>query len=720
METFICRIAQNGFYAGPVHFIYSIEKTETKQAADPEAELRRLQQGVAYLSESMRDEKQKDADETEREIRGTVLSILGDPAFLAEAEAAIRDDGLTAEAAAAQSAQSLSEAFEKLQSAYIGARGEDIQSAAQQLIAVLSGDGAVPESLCALCARQIGPAQLLSVDKTVLGGILTEKGSANSHVSILAGSLGIPYLYGNGEAVQAAERGTFIILDAEKGEVIIDPEEEIKKAALERMEECRRKKEERTAHENHGKCREGEQKEEREELGVCRTKVYANIAGPQDIPSLHSSGADGVGLFRTEFLFLNKDTPPTEEEQFEAYKAVLEAMEGKEVTIRTMDLGSDKKASWLSFLEEINPALGLRGLRVCLTHKDLFRTQLRALLRAAVYGNMKVMFPMIASEWEMDEIFAMVEETERGLQKEGVQFAHPALGIMVETPAAAVCAGTLAKKAQFFSIGTNDLIQYTLAIDRETVGLEQYFNPHHQAVFDLIKMTVNGGHRQRIPVGVCGQLAADPKEIGRLIELGVDELSVPVGRVKEVKKQVLQEEKVLKVQNVEKETSGYRFAEDAACSNEQGEPDISVTTATDGELTAASEASVAAAFSDLAAAADGELIPMEEIPDPAFSGGSLGDCYGILPENGKVYAPVSGVISHIANTAHAVTIDSTDGRAVLVHVGINTVDLDGKPFRLHVQEGNRVQQDQLLLEADLEEIRKAGCSTMIIVAVLPQ
>lgn len=694
MKTFTCRIAQKGFYAGPVHFIHSIEKTETKQTTDPEVELRRLRQGAAQLSRYMKDEKKKNADETEKEIRGIVSSILEDPVFLSEAESEIRERSLTAEAAVEASAEQLAAAFERLHSAYIGARGEDIRSAAQQLISVLSGDGNKPESLCALCARQIGPAQLLSVDKTLLGGILTEKGSANSHVSILAGSLSIPYLYGNGEAVQAAESGTFIILNGETGEVTIDPEEEIKKAALRRMVESRREKEEPVTHGNHGKCLEGEQEEksgkEPEEIGVCRTKVYANIAGTQDIPALLSSGADGVGLFRTEFLFLGKEEPPTEEEQFSAYRSVLEAMDGKEVIIRTMDLGSDKKVSWLPFPEEINPALGLRGLRVSLAHRDLFLTQLRALLRAAVYGNMKVMFPMIASEWEMDEIFAMVEETERMLEKEGTAFARPVLGIMVETPAAAICAGTLAKKAGFFSIGTNDLTQYTLAIDREAVGLEQYFDPQHQAVFEMIKMTVNGGHSQGIPTGVCGQLAADPKAIGRLIELGVDELSVPVGRVKEVKKQVLLEEKELEKQTAGNETVNDQFAEDAAD------------------------------LFDLTAAADGELIPMEEIPDPAFSDSSLGNCYGILPENGQVYAPVAGVISHIANTAHAVTIDSTDGRSVLVHVGINTVNLDGNPFRLHVQEGDRVQQDQLLLEADLEEIQKGGCSTMIIVAVLPQ
>lgn len=681
--------------------------TGTKQTTDPELELRRLQQSVAYLSESMKDEKKEGTDETEREIGGTVLSILEDPAFLAEAEAAIRDRGLTAEAAAAQAAQGLAEAFSKLHSAYIGARGEDIQSAAQQLMAVLSGESTKPENFCALCARQIGPAQLLSMDKTLLGGILTENGSANSHVSILAGSLGIPYLYGNKEAVSAAEYGSFIILDGETGEVTIDPEEEIKKAALEQMKESQREKEERIIHGNRGKYREGEQKEETEEAGVCRTRVYANIAGTQDIPALLSSGADGVGLFRTEFLFLGKETPPTEEEQCSAYRAVLEAMEGKEVIIRTMDLGSDKKVSWLSFPEEINPALGLRGLRVSLMHRELFRTQLRALLRAAVYGNMKVMFPMVASAWEMEEIFAMVEETERVLQMEGVEFARPVLGIMVETPAAAICAGTLAKKAGFFSIGTNDLTQYTLAIDREAVGLEQYFDPQHQAVFEMIKMTVNGGHSQGIPTGICGQLAADPKAIGRLIELGVDELSVPVGCVKEVKKRVLQEEKALEGLTGRKEAGGDSLAENTERPKKQGE-----------EVALASSA--AAVWPDLTAAADGALIPMEEIPDPAFSGGSLGDCYGILPANGKVYAPVAGVISHIAKTAHALTIDSTGGRTVLVHVGINTVNLEGKPFHLHVQEGDNVVQDQLLLEADLEKIREAECSTMVVVAILPQ
>lgn len=683
VKVFDCKTAQKGFYAGPVRFICESKQEDTKRTSDSEKEFLRFQLAVKDLIDRIETEK---TGGTDKEIREMTVSFLCDPAFLSAAEQGIREKFLTAENAVQEAAGLLADAVGSVSSEYINCKNEDIRSVAQQLTEILSGENTNSNTTAAVCARQLGPAQLLVMEKKRIGGIVTETGSANSHVSILAGSLGVPYLYGNKEAILAAEHAAFIILDGEKGTVIIDPDKKATREARKRMKEIRSRKEKQQS-----VCSSGQRSKE---AVSCGTRVVANIKGPEDISQLLSSGADGVGLFRTEFLFLERSTPPTEQEQYEAYTAVLDAMEGKKVIIRTMDLGSDKRALWLSLPEEANPALGLRGIRVSLEKKELFTVQLRALLRAGVRGNLKVMFPMIASEWEMDAACAMVQETAQALEKEGIPFAVPPLGIMVETPAAAVCADKLARKADFFSIGTNDLTQYTLAADREAEGLENYSEPRHEAVFELIRMAVDGGHRHGITVGVCGQLAADPEAAGKLIELGVDELSVPVFGIQKIKALAVQ---------AEQEISGKNYTE---------KPLESQTGADDDKVNASA--------GELGAAADGRVVPMEDIPDAAFSGGSLGRCYGIWPENGRVYAPLAGVVVHIAETCHAITIAGEDGRTVLVHVGIGTVDLAGKPFRLHVAAGDHVERDQLLLEADLDMIRTAGCSDMIIAAVLPQ
>lgn len=279
---------------------------------------------------------------------------------------------------------------------------------------------------------------------------------------------------------------------------------------------------------------------------------------------------------------------------------------------------------------------------------------------------------MISGAWEIDEIREFVEQTAKELEAEGVPYRIPPLGIMVETPAAAVCADKLAEKVDFFSIGTNDLTQYTLALDREARGLDRYYRPHDDAIFRLIKMTADGGHKYNVPTGVCGQLAADRDAVLRLIEAGVDELSVPVSKVKATRALAAEAEKLLSQKNMQK----------------------------------------------VAAAADGELIPQSEIPDPVFAGETMGECFGILPENGCIYAPADGTVLSIAQTGHAITISADDGRQILIHVGINTASLGGRAFRLHVKTGDRVKADQLLMEADLHMIQAAGLSSIVVVVLL--
>ena len=466
-------------------------------------------------------------------------------------------------------------------------------------------------------------------------------------------------MYGSREAVTEARGCRRVIIEKER--LIVDPEEEVYQNALRRMrEESDRRQKERTA---------AAEK-------VTQTRICANISGPRDIPALAACGADGVGLFRSEFLYLDHDAAPSEEEQYEAYRSVAEAMQGKETVIRTMDLGSDKKAGWLSLPDEKNPALGCRGLRLSLKERDLFRTQLRALLRAGVHGDIKIMVPMVTSVREVEEIRACLTECAGELSKEGIQYRIPPVGIMVETPAAALIADQLAEKVDFFSIGTNDLTQYTLALDREAQGLEEYYDPLHEAVLGLIRMTVSAAHEKNIPVSVCGELAGDPRAVGLLVEAGVDKLSVSPGKVEATKLLVIE-------------------AEEQLFRRRKEEQEIRI-----------------------AAPADGRLIPMEEIPDPVFASGTMGECTGILPENGTIYAPCDGIVSGVAETGHAVTFTTADGREILVHVGIDTVTLGGRAFSVLVRKGDSVSTGDIVLKADLDVIRQAGLSTMVITACL--
>ncbi len=694
METFICSVAQKGFFAGPVYFLLQ-DTREEEPASDAAAELNRLRTAVRSLQQRIQ-KGDRAAEEKDEETPGgirrsggagredaamgeVVLSILSDDAFLSKAERGIREKHLRASAAVRRAAEEEARAFSGMQSEYLRSRQDDVRGVARELIAVLDGAGTAPAQRSALAAFEISPAELIAADSTRIGGLLTEKGSAGSHAAILAESMGIPYLYGNREAVVRAQSAAFVILDAQTGRVILDPDPETRRAAEARMAEAEK---------------EREAGQENTEPVSCRTGICANIADLREVPALLASGADGVGLFRTEFMFMERDTPPGEEEQYAVYRSVLEAMGKKPVVIRAMDLGSDKRAPWLSLGEENNPALGLRGVRVLLEREDVLRPQLRALLRAGVVGNLKVMFPMITSGWEIDELRRKIREAQQALEREVIPFRPFALGIMVETPAAAVCAEELAEKVDFFSIGTNDLTQYTLAVDREAKGLERYGNPFHEAVFRMIAMTAAAGHRHGVRTCVCGKLGSEPEAVERLIRIGVDELSVPLCRISETRKAAAAAEK--------------RQADGKGCSP--------------GKETAAERKTVRGAFTkrEIAAPADGEWVPMEAIPDAAFSGGKMGRCFGILPSDGRIYAPAAGTVSNIAEARHAVLIAADDGGSILVHIGIGTVQLRGEPFRLHVQQGEHVERDQLLMEADLASIQRAGLSAMVIAAVLPQ
>ncbi len=717
MRTFSCSVAQEGFFAGPVLSVGGRMVSGRRSGADPDAELRRYREASRALGEKA--EESLDG-QTGGDVLVTVSAILSDEAFTRQVERGILEQGLDAVAAVQEAAGSLDARFAGLGSDYVRSRREDIRGVAQALVSFLERGPGAPDAPAAsdgafaVCGEEISPAQLVDIDERLIGGLLSARGSLTSHVAILAGSLGVPYLYGNPEAVEAARGASFVVIDSAAGTVVLDPDEGARAEAELRMA---RVLEERSALRALESGAGGGLPGEGGNASVCRTRVCANIESPKDIEALLASGADGVGLFRTEFLFMDKEKAPSEAEQLMAYTAVLDAMGEREVVIRTMDIGSDKAVAWLDLAREANPALGMRGARVSLEHDEVLATQLRALLRAAVHGNLKVMFPMIASAWEVDELLSRVRAVADDLVREGVPHAVPELGIMVETPAAAVCAGELASRVSFFSIGTNDLTQYALAVDREAMGLERYSDSRHEAVFRLIDMTVRGGHGRGVRTAVCGRLAADAGAVRRLVEIGVDELSVPVRKVRSVKRLVAEAEAELGV--------APGLAASAGTGAETGTGAGAGACAAAGAGAQARPAPVEAASPGadvsgpmVAAPATGELIPMAEIPDEVFSSGYLGECFGIVPANGSVYAPVSGTVSVVARTEHSVTIAADDGRTILVHVGIGTARLTERAFVLHVGAGTRVEAGQLIMEADLGVIERAGLSSVIVVAEL--
>ncbi len=653
MKEILCCAAQSGLAAATA---FALKKKPVASAAlgsaDPSAELNALVSAVQALKQELEAAAAKANEDTAAILEAEAALLEND--FLTGAEKTIREKNCTALGAVQETAKALSESLERNENAYIRQRAEDMRGMGQRLCALLRGEKHIlPEEPFILVAEELSPAELSAYPAALLRGILTAKGGVGSHVSILAGNLGIPYLIGDAEAVAAIETGERLILRDDK--LITEPDEQLWNETLTEIET--------------------KKKAAAVPLEKTRTKVCANIAGVGDCPALAASAAEGVGLFRSEFLFLDCAHVPTEEEQFEAYRTVTELMGERECVIRTMDIGSDKKADWLELPPEKNPALGCRGLRVSLQKSELFLTQLRALLRAAVYGNLKIMVPMVASLWEIDAVREQLSLAAAELEERKAEYRIPALGAMVETPAAVLMAPELAEKVDFFSLGTNDLTQYTLAIDREADGLERYYDPCHEAVLRLIAMTVEAGHNSGIPTAICGELGGNPQAIPRLVELGVDELSVSLSKVAATKKAVAEAEKKL----------------------------------------AAPE--IAPILPTLLAPADGELYAMEEIPDEAFASGVLGECIGILPSEGAVYAPCDATVTNVTDSGHALTLTDGCGRSILLHIGIDTVMLEGKGFHPCVRAGDRVKAGQLLLNMELETIRSAGLSPMVIMAI---
>ncbi len=657
MIQYACKTAQPGFAAGKARLIRGETAAEYRRG-NPEEETARLDTAAAEMNRKLA-ERKKRASASEAALLEAELMILNGDEFLGETRRGIREDGLAAPEALKQAADRLCGMLRDSGSGYIRERCEDIRGLASAMNALMTGSGRdLPEEPCILAGRELSPGEIMMTGPELLRGILTETGSPTSHVSVLAGNLGIPYLYGAENLAEKVKDGDYLILDSEAGGVCVNPDGETIRKAEERQAAAEKARAELQA-QAAGKR--------------TRTKICANISGAEEADGLAEAGADGIGLFRSELLFLNREEAPSEEEQFEAYRHAAEAMNGLETVIRTMDIGSDKRAAWLEMPDEINPALGLRGLRVSLKYRELFRTQLRALLRAAKYGNIRIMFPMVASVWELEEAEKEIRASAEELASRKEDYRIPDIGVMIETPAAVMIAPELAEKARFFSIGTNDLTQYTLAVDREARGMDQYFNPTHDAVMRMIAMAVDAAHGKGITAAVCGELAGQPRAVEQLIRLGVDELSVSTAKLGQV-----------------------RTLASAAEEKTAGEKKLQKT-------------------ESILSPADGELIPMEEIPDPVFSGGMMGKCVGILPENGTICAPISGTVTTVAAAGHAVSLRGENGREILIHAGLDTVKLNGEGFKVLVREGEKVKQGQLMMEADIRLIRERGFNPMIIV-----
>lgn len=433
----------------------------------------------------------------------------------------IDSQSVNAEYAVAVTADNFADMFAAMDDAYMNARAADVRDISNRLINILSGSVSIEsesDEKVIICASDLAPSETVALDKDKVLAFVTAHGSSNSHTAILARNMNIPAIIGAGdEFLNEIEDGGEAIVDGYTGEIFVDPDDETRAKLLEKQRADEEKK--RLLQELKGK--------ENVTLDGRKINVYANIGSVDDIGKVLANDAGGIGLFRSEFLYLENSDYPTEEQQFNAYKKVLESMAGKKVIIRTLDIGADKKCDYFNLKPEENPALGYRAIRICLTRPEVFKTQLRALYRASVFGNLGIMFPMITSVSELEKILVVCDEVKSELKEQGVEYSDKVeLGIMIETPAAAIISDKLAPMVDFFSVGTNDLTQYTLACDRQNPDIEQFVDTHHEAILRLIEMSAENAHKHGAWIGICGELGADTSLTETFLRMGIDELSV--------------------------------------------------------------------------------------------------------------------------------------------------------------------------------------------------
>ena len=533
--------ASRGYAIGKVFLKENEEIIITDSTVeDVESEKKLLEDSLAASKSQLEKVKEKAMKEMGQEKAAVFeahITLLDDPEFTGAMALEIENNKVNALKAVENVTNTFVAIFDSMEDAYMKERAADIKDVSKRIILNLAGKGGdemeISDSNTVVVAHDLTPSDTAGLDRSKVIGFITDIGGRTSHAAIMARTLEIPAVLGLSDITSSVKNGDTVIVDGITGDVFINPSEDIIKEYKQKEENFNKEKEElKKLIEVKTTTKSGK-----------RIEVCGNIGKPEDVDGVIANGGDGVGLFRTEFLYMDRENAPTEEEQFESYKHVLEKMNGKQVVIRTLDIGGDKKLPYMPLPEEMNPFLGYRAIRLCLDKKDLFKVQLRALLRASVYGNLCVMFPMISGLQEFLDAKKVVEECKEELKSEGIKYSEEIKwGIMVEIPAAAVMADELAKHVDFFSIGTNDLIQYTLAADRMSEKVSYLYNPMHPAVLRLIKMTIDGAHKHGKWVGMCGELAGDEAAIPTLVEYGLDEFSMSATSILNAKKVIIEQE----------------------------------------------------------------------------------------------------------------------------------------------------------------------------------
>ena len=525
-----------GVSIGKLMFYKRNEKViKREHISDADAEWKRFEAAKGQAVDQLKELYEKaleDVGEANAMIFEIHQMMLEDLDYLESIENIIRSQEVNAEYAVATTADNFAQMFASMDDAYMQGRAADVKDVSERVLDILCGVSAGVKEMtepCIIAADDLAPSETVQLDKSKVLGFATMYGSSNSHTAILARTMNIPAVIGLGENLSAQYDGKMAVIDGFTGVLYVDPDEE----TLVRMQEKRAKDLEQKELLNQLKGKENVTKSGQ------KINVYANIGNVSDLGAVLKNDAGGIGLFRSEFLYLENSTFPTEEQQFAVYKQVAESMAGKKVIIRTLDIGADKQVDYFNLDKEENPALGYRAIRICLTRPEIFKTQLRALYRAAVYGNLSIMFPMIISVSEVKKIKEIIAEVKAELKAEGIPYKEDVeLGIMIETPAAVMMSRELAKEVDFFSVGTNDLTQYTLAIDRQNQKLDAFYDPHHPAVLAMIKMAADNAHAEGKWIGICGELGADLELTEEFLKMGLDELSVSPALVLPLRKRI--------------------------------------------------------------------------------------------------------------------------------------------------------------------------------------
>ena len=538
MTVYDGRVVSEGIAIGKL-YVHTKDRPRVERVvvADTAVELARYAEARGKAVEELKalyDKAFRELGESGAKIFAAYQVMVDDEDYIASVKSIIETESVNAEYAVSATGEHFAKMVAGMEEEYFRGRETDVRDITGRLLNILTGTGAGgvrPQEPVIVVADDLSPSEAVQMDRDAILSLVTVHGSVNSHTAILARTMGIPAVIGCPVPLAEDMNGKTAVVDGYEGKLYVEPDPEILLAKEKLL------------------CEETERKKLAEELKgresiTCdgqRIRLCANIGGLRDLEAALRNGADGVGLFRTEFLYLDADHFPTEEEQFAIYRQVAQTLSGREVVIRTLDIGADKQVDYFGFPKEENPALGLRAIRICLTRPDVFRAQLRAILRASMFGKVSVMFPMITSVGEVKRIKEIVAEVMRELDAEGIAYdRNIELGVMIETPAAVMLADELAGEVGFFSVGTNDLTQYTLAVDRQNESLAEFYDPHHPAVLKMLRMVADAAHRHGIKVGICGELGADPSLTKDFLAMGYDELSVSPGRILPLRKIVLE------------------------------------------------------------------------------------------------------------------------------------------------------------------------------------